>query len=53
MIRCFLRDFGAEGWVFLTIGTFGLLRTALGLRLGDRFGVCDRRGVGKWLGVWV
>jgi hypothetical protein len=53
MIRCFLYDFGAEGWVFFGNDGFGLLEAWLGLCLGDRFGFCDRRGVGKWLGVRV
>jgi hypothetical protein len=53
MIRCFLCDFGADGWVFFTIGCVGLLGALLGLRFGDRFGSCDRRGVGKGLGVRV
>ena len=44
---------GAGGWVFFGNGGLGLLGALLGLVLGDRFGFCDRRGVGKGLGVRV
>ena len=44
---------GAEGWVFFGDDGFGLLEALLGLCLGDRFWFCDRRGVGKGLGVRV
>lgn len=53
MIRCFLFDFGAEGWMFFRIGCFGLLEAWLGVSCGDRLAFCDRREVGKWLRVRV
>lgn len=44
---------GAEGWVFFAVGCFELLEGVLGLGLSLWFWFCDRRDVGKWLGIRV